>query len=532
MNLSEKLVQLGLSKNVAHVYEALIELGQTKAAAIIKATGLHRNIVYEALDELTNRKLAFKSTKGGVALFQLSDANSLVSQAQSQLSLAQEVTQHINASRDRSQNEIKIYEGVSGLRAHRDRVFEEIGEYPNTDELLVLGENAEAEVQLYDSFWRDDDRKRIQKKIPLRILYSLGNREFLEDANTLPYTDARFLPQEIKNPIMVDIWKDNIGIMTYDNDPFIISIKNKKLAASFREYFESLWNQDTQVLRGEEGIKNIMEESLTHKHNWFIGGNSGFERVMPEYWQDYNKRRIANGTWWHDLVDSTTYVSDAQELEPGVHDEERFYEFKWLPEDVASPSVIFMYGHTVANITWEADGGPIAFVIENQDVFESYHKYFEYLWNQDTSVVSGLEHVQKLFYRKMESMQPGETYHVLWGSWGKNTQKNGIKEWFTEYHTKRLSRQVKLELLMFEENRKTIEEEIRVAGDADHTFSAIRYVQEKAYDSPMQINVYPDSVIILYWGDGSNSRAIEIKTPEIREAMLAYFYGVWAAAKK
>lgn len=531
MNLSEKLVQLGLSKNVARVYEALIELGQTKAAAIIKATGLHRNIVYEALDELTKRKLAFKSTKGSVALFQLSDANSLVSQAQSQLSLAQEVTQHINASRDRSQNEVKIYEGVSGLRAHRDRVFQEIGDNPKNEELLVLGENAEAEVQLYDSFWKDDDTKRTEKKIPLRILYSHGNREFLEDVNTLPYTNARTLPQEIKNPIMIDIWKDSVGIMTYDNDPFIISIQNQKLATSFREYFESLWSQDTQVLRGEEGVKNIMEESLTHKHNWFIGGNGGFERVMPEYWRDYNKRRIANGTWWHDLVDNKTYLSGVQERAPGVRDEERFYEFKWLPDDVSSPSVIFMYGHTVANITWEADGGPIAFVIQNQDVFESYHKYFEYLWNQDTRVVTGLAAAQELFYAKMRAMQSEESYFVLWGTYGKEMQEE-MQRWFVTYNTERIQHGIHLHGLMFEAERETMVREIREAGDPAFTQTHLRFVQEANYGSPMQINIYPDSVVLFYWGTEKSAKAIEIRTPEIRDAMLAYFNGVWAGAKK
>jgi sugar-specific transcriptional regulator TrmB len=530
MNLSEKLVQLGLSKNVARVYEALIELGQSKASAIIKQTGLHRNIVYESLDELTQRKLAFKSSKGNVALFQLSDANSLVSQAQSQLSLAQEVTQHINSTRDRANSEIKIYEGISGLRAHRDRVFEEIGENPDGDELLVLGENAESEDMLYESFWKDDDEKRADKKIPLRILYSHGNKEVMKQVDESPYSQARFLPQEIQNPTMVDIWKDNIGIMTYDNDPLLISIKNQKLASSFREYFETLWNKDTQVLRGEEGIKQVMEESLEYKHNWFIGGNGGIHRVMPEYWADYNKRRIEKSVWWHDLVDQDTRMPGIQHLSPGTKDDERFYEFKWLPEDVSSPSVMFLYGHTVANITWEADGGPIAFVIENQEVFNSYHKYFEYLWNQDTNVVSGLKNMQNLFYRKMRAMKKGEKYHVLWASWGEEPAATELKKWFTHFHNERIQRQVGVELLLFEENRSTIENEIRVARDGGDSYSHIRYVQEEGYGSPMQVSIYPDSVILFYWGDGSNSRAIEITTPGIRDAMLAYFHGVWAGA--
>lgn len=524
-DLSQKLVQLGFSKNQSTVYEALIALGQCKASAVIKKTGLHRNIVYEALDYLVERKLVFKTSKGGVALFQLSDANSLVSTAQSQLSLAEEVSQHINASRDRSENEVKIYEGMSGLRAHRDRVFEEIGEDPDGDELLVLGENAESEDRLYDEFWKDDDARRAKKKIPLRILYSQGNRETMKQVGASPYTAARFLPQEIQNPTMIDIWKDSIGIMTYDAEPFLISIKNKKLAASFREYFENLWNQDTQIYRGVEAVQQVMEQSLEHSDNWFIGGNGGMARVMPEYWEDYNSRRIEKKVRWHDLVDAHMQLPGLNYENPGEWNTEGNFEFKWLPEDVSSPSVIFMFGNTVANIIWEAEDGPVAFVIENDEVFNSYRKYFDLLWNQDVSVVTGLESVQEFFYKKMRGLTKGDTYKVYGATWGFET-RDEMQKWFVEYHKERLQRGVRLQILSPEENVEEIEREMRMAGDTQLQWSEIGSMGD-ARVTPMQFNIFSDSVTIFHFADGEEALAIDIKKKSIRDAMDLYFESQW-----
>ena len=68
--LREDLKQLGLSENETHVYLALVGAGKVRAAEVIKETGLHRNLVYQALEEITSRHLATKTTQGSVFHFQ------------------------------------------------------------------------------------------------------------------------------------------------------------------------------------------------------------------------------------------------------------------------------------------------------------------------------------------------------------------------------------------------------------------------------------------------------------------------------
>ena len=58
MDLTTTLEQLDLSKHEAAVYIELLKLGLTNAGPVVAATKLHRQLVYEALERLTNQKLA------------------------------------------------------------------------------------------------------------------------------------------------------------------------------------------------------------------------------------------------------------------------------------------------------------------------------------------------------------------------------------------------------------------------------------------------------------------------------------------
>jgi sugar-specific transcriptional regulator TrmB len=524
MNVSEKLVQLGFSPNQALVYSALVEMGNSKAAAIIKQTSLHRSIVYEALDALEKRRLIFKTSQGGVSWFQLSDANSLVSDAEMQLANATAIANEINVLRERSGHEVKFYEGMNGLTAHRDSVLRDLKD-DHDEHYIIAGKQSQA--QLYEQFFQAYDTKRAELELPAKILFSQSDAVYADKVGSEPFTQARLLPQNVSEPTMIDIWKDNVAFMMYDIEPFVVSIHNKQLAQSFREYFQALWNQDVKTYRGIDGLKAVMEESLKYKDHWFIGGNAGIADVMPDYWEDYNARRIEKGIWWHDLVDAGTRLKGVDEGVQGVRNEELFVEWKELSPEVSSPMVVLIYGETVAHIHWHSQ---YAFVIEDAAVAHNYKQYFQYLWNQDVYKTVGLHAAQDLFYRKMRELQPGDEYVVLWGSYGNDVAAE-MMHWFGEYHRERIGRGIHLRITMQEADRANIVREMKQAGDTYLEQTGIRFTTSK-FHSPMQMNIYPDSIVMFYWGNGDDALAIEIRKPEIRDAMMASFEGVWATAKK
>ena len=115
--LSNDLEGLGLNKNEATVYLALQGLGKTKAGEVIKETGLHRNLVYQALEALAGRRLLTKSTSGSVALFSPTDPIHLLDTIREAELTAERVIGELKEKKKIVDQEITVYEGAEGMRS-------------------------------------------------------------------------------------------------------------------------------------------------------------------------------------------------------------------------------------------------------------------------------------------------------------------------------------------------------------------------------------------------------------------------------
>ena len=57
MTLTEKLIGLGLKENEVSVYLATLELGESRVGEIEKKTGLHKQLIYNAAENLQSSAL-------------------------------------------------------------------------------------------------------------------------------------------------------------------------------------------------------------------------------------------------------------------------------------------------------------------------------------------------------------------------------------------------------------------------------------------------------------------------------------------
>ncbi len=133
-----------------------------------------------------------------------------------------------------------------------------------------------------------------------------------------------------------------------------------------------------EVFRGNEAIKALMEEMLEHKAIYWMGGNSGIEKTSLKYWfQHWMESRIKKKIILYDLVDHGTFL---QGLEPEKIEQHKkqLYKRCELPENLSSPLNIAVFGNKVAQILWSDQS--FAFVLESEDIKESFMKYFNYFW--------------------------------------------------------------------------------------------------------------------------------------------------------
>lgn len=168
-------------------------------------------------------------------------------------------------------------------------------------------------------------------------------------------------------------------IMMFLDEQKKIVEEKKKIARKILPRLERKFQNRTssieaEIHRGYEGIKSVWEDTLNYKEVMIIGsGGFGYHR-MPRYWISFNKKRLKLCIKWKQLA--------IESLRNSLMIKEKLIETKFLPKELTGPpNVIWIYGNKVTNILW-LETTPIAFVVHDKEIAESYRKYFNFLWNR------------------------------------------------------------------------------------------------------------------------------------------------------
>lgn len=238
--LTDTLKELNFSPNQIKVYLSLFDLGEARAGQLSKETGLHRHIVYTVLDELISRKLVTEFIKGKIQYYQALDPEPLILELEAKQKLAKQAVKDLRSRGIREAQEITIYEGFKGIKEHRLATFAKL---KKGDEILILGASSGSNEPL-EEFWAKFHRQRSQAGVNCRMFWTQDAHEAGEDRASIPRTKVKYLNEELTNPMMIEVTKDNVGLaLIREKNPFLISINDKDTAESFRHYFNLLWKK-------------------------------------------------------------------------------------------------------------------------------------------------------------------------------------------------------------------------------------------------------------------------------------------------
>jgi hypothetical protein len=120
---------------------------------------------------------------------------------------------------------------------------------------------------------------------------------------------------------------------------------------------------------GYKGLKSVFQNILREgKENWVLDSEGQFTERMP-YYAPHFKREAEKIK-----LKIKHLVRRGVDLKPTKTTEVRYYTSK----QVASPSVINIYGDKIAIIIWTEQ--PEAVIIKNKAAADSFRNYFEMLW--------------------------------------------------------------------------------------------------------------------------------------------------------
>ncbi|MFH1252989.1 MAG: helix-turn-helix domain-containing protein [Candidatus Uhrbacteria bacterium] len=442
--LSKQLEQLGLSKNEATVYLSLFGLERMRAGEIIKKTGLHRHLVYQALEELTKRHLVAKAQLEKVLVFQTTDPSHFLDAVLEQNTIAQNLVSTLKEREKITDQNIIIYENQKGVQTFslRNAANLQVGE---TICVMASGGNkfeqllGKAVIKKYFQTIENNGGK-------IKILMYEGQKyseELMSFVNSLRSVEIRYLSTSQTLSANVVITKNSVGITILENPATVIEINNSHLVDAYLSYFDILWSQEIQVARGEQAVQAIyfkMLEELSPGETYeVLGANVGLKHEfgLENFYDIFHTKRIAKGV----VVKMLSYESAFNEIKKRFircgDPEFKISHIQSINVGLPKPMQINLYhGKTFITLTDEKE--PIILYSEKPNLFHGFKSYFDLLWNQNSWTYygeAGLEEIrQKILDEKKDIYLIGAN--------------QSLKMFDQKFHQQRVKQQLRLRLIL------------------------------------------------------------------------------------
>lgn len=238
------LQQIGLNKNEAKIYEALIDLGDASVSEIASAGKVNRRNVYDALKNLQAKNLVSRVLGRQQQLYRAANPKKLMHILQQQRKTAAELLPRLE----------KVYRThVPDEQAFVSRGIEGVRNFWN----YVLSQNDPVYFIGGKGAWHDprleEDRKHFfsearKKNITISGIFDHAMRQKGEDiwSQYIPQNIRFFQPKYATNA-SIDICANRVILFTLvgTKDIANVSIYNiisQPLADSYRSWFSYLWN--------------------------------------------------------------------------------------------------------------------------------------------------------------------------------------------------------------------------------------------------------------------------------------------------
>ncbi|HJX06169.1 MAG TPA: helix-turn-helix domain-containing protein [Candidatus Nanoarchaeia archaeon] len=240
------LEELGLTKNEAKVYLALIDIGITTTSALIKRTGINTSKVYESLERLLKKGLVSYAIIKNKKHWQAENPNRIkafleeeTKKIEQKKADAEKLISGLLVKRNLKETETtyKVYEGIKGIKTAREHVLDVLNK---GDTFYIILSNYPNDEKL-EAYWMDFQERRAKKGIKCKYILNEDLRKIGEKRKKLPFSETRFVNPEGLSPTWTEIYKDHVTIGVLSSKPSVFVIKNPDIAKGFINYFEFLW---------------------------------------------------------------------------------------------------------------------------------------------------------------------------------------------------------------------------------------------------------------------------------------------------
>jgi sugar-specific transcriptional regulator TrmB len=239
----EFLSQLGLTPNEIKIYESLLEYKECSIWEISTRAGIHRRNVYDAIQRLIDKGLAFQILPKAKLTYAPVHPSKLRELLEEKVAVLEEALPKMIADYDKKNSPLAIYvfKGVGGLKNYINLILD-----VKKDIYTIGGKGTWFDPRIA-SFAQRADKRYKELKIKAKVIY---DSEFKEQADALKIIggEHKFLPPKYSSNSQIDIFGDyvavysGVDIRSLDKDITIFIMKDKTLAADHMKWFEFMWD--------------------------------------------------------------------------------------------------------------------------------------------------------------------------------------------------------------------------------------------------------------------------------------------------
>lgn len=238
MNIQTRLEELGLSKQEARVYLALLEHGECSASSLAKITSLQRTTAYAILKNLVRQGFVISSIVRRGQVFRAEKPQLLAHYYEKRL---RSFVEGIPFLETLEKQQIK----TAGLRfietpSELKRFYQTILREYRGRSYVAMG-NSNAWQGIEPEFFVEFRKERARAKIQTRLLLTADSDQTSPTDPTL-LREIKFLPKKYTFQSTIDIFDDKILIVSPEQTALAVVIAVPAMVDIFSSVFELLWD--------------------------------------------------------------------------------------------------------------------------------------------------------------------------------------------------------------------------------------------------------------------------------------------------
>ncbi len=229
----EALIEAGLTQNEAKVYLAMLNLGSSSVNSISRKAEVHRVNTYDIIERLVQKGLVSSVVKGAKKFYEPASPDRILTILQRKQEEVNQVMPELmlDFQMRKDKQDVFVFKGVDGVATAYDMMIKE-----RKDLYAIGGQGSNRKYLKHRHIKFDNERRKKGVKIYGLYYESLRGKKLGDDTWFI-----RFLPDEFKSPVMIDICGDLVVQLLSTNDIMAIVIKNKHIADGYRKHFKFMW---------------------------------------------------------------------------------------------------------------------------------------------------------------------------------------------------------------------------------------------------------------------------------------------------